>query len=217
MVKQCLENKLAGKTRGRVDFLGDGKRSAARIWRRSDRPPDDEIIGPRANRLAGRRHTLLVVRGCARRPHAGNYDEELRPAGKPYLLRFIRRRNDSVQPCLFREPRQCQSARSWRPGDSNGTKRCRIVAGQDCHPKHHGSAFLVPDSLARGAHHLQATQSVHRHQAHLGQGRRRGYGPGHRVGNIMKLQVEKYPETEACDLLDRVRAFRRKELASYFE
>jgi hypothetical protein len=57
---------------------------------------------------------------------------------------------------------------------------------------------------------------VERHQADVGQGRSCGDAACDRVWDIVKLQVQEYPEAQVRELLDGSRTLGGKELAADF-
>jgi hypothetical protein len=55
------------------------------------------------------------------------------------------------------------------------------------------------------------------HQPYLRQLRRRGNCSGHRVGDVVELQIEEYIEAQARELFDCPRALSSEELQPYLE
>jgi hypothetical protein len=63
-------------------------------------------------------------------------------------------------------------------------------------------------------HHFETARGVEREQTDFGQPGCGGNRPGHSIRDIVKLQVEEYPEAEGRKLFNGPRALRREELTA---
>jgi len=75
-----------------------------------DGASDDEVVGSGANGVGWSCYARLVILKGARRPHAGDYDDEFRAAGAANRADLVRRGNHSVESSRFRQASECEGA-----------------------------------------------------------------------------------------------------------
>jgi hypothetical protein len=200
-----------------ADFFGDRPGGGAGIFGGGDRPADDQVAGTRTNGLGGRGHPRLVVQRRVCRPHSRHHNQEFRPAGPAYRLCLLRGGDHAVKPSLFCQQRKSDYAGRGRAGNTDAPEGRFVHARQYRNAQQRGGLFLTGQGFARGTHHGEPAQRMDVDQAHLGEVRSGGHGAGHRVGNIVKLEIEEDFEAQARDFFDRSRAFRCEELQANLE
>jgi hypothetical protein len=87
----------------RRNFLNNFEGGAARMGGLGDGASDDEVVGSGANGLGWSCYARLVVLKGARRPHAGDYDDEFWAAGAANRADLVRRGNHTVESSRFRK------------------------------------------------------------------------------------------------------------------
>ena len=189
----------------------------------SDR--SERIVTERANRFGGSCFPRLVFGfgfHCGiLRANAGRHDQELAATSLSNRPGFLHRSNDTVNANLFCELRELHDAKFWRAPNSDFLHGLLVHARQDGYSKKSGPVGAHGDSGADGLHggfeHGSAAERVDVDKLHSRHGRRRKYGTGNGVGNVVEFQVEKNARAERSDFFNGGGARSGEELVADLE